>query len=99
MPACRQAGVTVKMQKWYVYILKSLKDNGIYIGMSRDPDDRLRQHNKGKTVSTRSRRPFVMLYKEECNSADEARKREQYYKSGIGREQIKQKLNSSVAQW
>ncbi len=87
------------MQKRYVYILKSLKDNGIYIGMSRDPDDRLRQHNKGKTVSTRSRRPFVMLYKEEYNSADEARKREQYYKSGIGREQIKQKLTSSVAQW
>ncbi len=67
--------------------------------MSRDPDDRLKQHNNGKTVSTRSRRPFVMLYKEEYNSADEARKGEQYYKSGIGREQIKQKLTSSVAQW
>lgn len=90
--------MTVKMQKWYVYILKSLKDNGIYIGMSRDPEDRLKQHNKGKTVSTKSRRPFVMLYKEEYNSADEARKREQYCKSGIGREQIKQKINSSVAQ-
>ncbi|MFQ5686416.1 MAG: GIY-YIG nuclease family protein [Candidatus Scalindua sp.] len=81
-----------------MYILKSLKDNGIYIGMSRDPEDRLKQHNKGKTVSTKSRRPFVMLYKEEYNSADEARKREQYCKSGIGREQIKQKINSSVAQ-
>ena len=90
--------MTVKMQKWYVYILKSLKDNGIYIGMSKNPEDRLKQHNKGKTVSTRSRRPFVMLYKEEYNSADEARQREQYCKSGIGREQIKQKINSSVAQ-
>ncbi len=92
MPACRQAGVAIKMQKWYVYILKSLKDNGIYIGMSREPEERLRLHNKGKTISTRSRRPFVMLYKEECNSADEARKREKYYKSGFGREQIKRKL-------
>ncbi len=58
--------------------------------MSRDPDDRLKQHNKWKTVSARSRRPFVMLHKEEYNSADEARERELYYKSGIGREQIKQ---------
>jgi putative endonuclease len=87
-----QAGVAVKMQKRYVYVLKSLKDNGIYIGMSREPETRLEQHNKGKTVSTRSRRPFVMLYKEECNSADEARKREKYYKSGSGREQIKRKI-------
>jgi len=80
------------MQKWYVYILKSLKDNGIYVGMSREPEKRLRLHNKGKTISTRSRRPLVMLYKEECNSTDEARKREKYYKSGSGREQIKQKI-------
>ncbi len=78
------------MQKWYVYILQSLKDNGIYIGISKEPEKRLKQHNKGKTISTRSRIPFVMLYQEEFNSAGEARKREKYYKSGIGREQIKQ---------
>ena len=70
--------------------------------MSRKPETRLEQHNKGKTVSIRSRRPFVMLYEEECNSAclprggagtaDQARKREKYYKSGSGREQIKRKI-------
>lgn len=60
------------------------------IGMSRKPETRLKQHNKGKTPSTRSRRPFIILYKEECNSATEARKLEKYYKSGSGKEQIKQ---------
>ncbi len=75
-----------------MFMLKSLKDNGIYVEMNREPEKRLRLHNKGKSISTRSRRPLVMLYKEECNSTDEARKREKYYKSGFGREQIKRKI-------
>ncbi len=36
-----------------MFMLKSLKDNGIYVEMSREPEKRLRLHNKGKTVSTR----------------------------------------------
>jgi putative endonuclease len=65
--------------------------------MSQNPDGRLKTHNKGKTSSTRSRVPFVLILKETCNSRKDAREKEKYYKSGKGREILK-KLDSSVAQ-
>jgi putative endonuclease len=80
------------MEEWFIYALRSLKDNDLYIGISRNPEKRVESHNKGKTESTRNRRPFVLIYKECCNSLEEAREKEKYYKSGFGREVIR-KLN------
>ncbi|MBL7137106.1 MAG: GIY-YIG nuclease family protein [Candidatus Marinimicrobia bacterium] len=70
---------------WYVYVLKSLKDNGLYIGMSQDVSRRLKEHNDGRTRSTKSRKPFEIVYTEECENREAARKRERYFKSGAGR--------------
>ena len=85
------------MDQWFVYALRSVKDGELYIGISQNPDKRLDSHNKGVTKSTRRRRPFVLIFRELCNSRKEAREREKYYKSRIGREKLK-KSNSSVAQ-
>ena len=50
----------------FSYILKSEKDNGIYIGSTKDLKDRyLNQHQKGKIKSTKSRRPLALIYFEE----------------------------------
>jgi putative endonuclease len=75
--------------KYFVYIIKSIKDNNIYIGFTNDLIRRLTQHNTGKVASTKHRYPFKMVYKEEFNSRKEAREREKYFKSGFGRELIK----------
>jgi putative endonuclease len=83
------------MEEWFVYALRSLKDNNLYIGISRDPKKRVESHNKGKTESTKNRRPFVLIYKECCNSLEEAREKEKYYKSGFGREVIKNLIPDS----
>jgi putative endonuclease len=85
------------MKQWFVYALKSLKDGHLYIGISQDPEERLLSHNRGVTKSTRQRRPFELIFREICHSRQEAREKEIYYKSGIGRETIK-KLNSPIAQ-
>ena len=77
------------MEEWFIYALRSLKDNDLYIGISRNPEKRVESHNKWKTESTKNRRPFVLIYKECCNSLEEAREKEKYYKSGFGREVIK----------
>ncbi len=74
---------------WHVYALKSLKDKHLYIGISEDPYKRLKEHNSGMTKSTRPRRPFQIIYQEKCGSRIDARKREKYLKSGIGREFLK----------
>jgi putative endonuclease len=49
----------------------------------------LKEHNDGKTKSTRGFRPWRLIYKEEAINRAEARKREIYLKSGIGKEFLK----------
>ena len=75
---------------WYIYVLKSLKDGKSYVGMSENPERRLCDHNSGMTKSIKSRRPFEIIYEEECGDRATARKREKYMKSGGGRRFIKQ---------
>jgi len=77
---------------WFAYALRSKKDDGMYVGMASDVDRRLKDHNRGYNRSTRSRRPFELVYVEECSSGEEARKREKFLKSGQGREFLKTQL-------
>lgn len=53
---------------------------------------RLIMHNQGKTKSTKSHRPFnKLLTIITASNRVEARRLEKYYKSGIGRELLKQR--------
>ena len=88
-PAGRQGAADAHM-KFFVYALQSLKDKEMYIGISANPDMRLIAHNKGMTPSTKSRRPFVLIYTEACRDRFQARLREKKLKSGSGREFLKQ---------
>lgn len=65
---------------YYLYILKSLKDGYGYIGTTKNLVKRLEQHNNGRVRSTASRRPFVVVYKEEFLTLSEARKKEWFLK-------------------
>jgi len=60
----------------YLYILQSIKDNGFYIGITENIEKRLKDHNYGKTKSTKNRRPFRLIYSEQFNNRLEARTRE-----------------------
>jgi putative endonuclease len=73
---------------FFVYILRSKKDSRFYIGMSQDVTKRLIQHNSGKTKSTKAFKPWILLHTEEFKTRQEARDREKYLKSGIGRSWI-----------
>jgi putative endonuclease len=74
---------------YFVYALKSEKDGRIYVGFSENVDKRLKEHNNGKTKSTKGFRPWFLIFTEECQTRIEARKLEKYYKSGIGKEKLK----------
>lgn len=69
------------MQKFFVYILESLKDNKLYTGCTSDICKRLHAHNSGKVKSTQKRRPFKVGYFEEYSTLIEARRRERYLKT------------------
>ena len=78
---------------FFVYVIKSTVDNRLYKGLTTDLEKRVKEHNSEKTKSTSSYKPWILAYFEKFNSRDEARKREKYLKSGIGREFLKNKLN------
>jgi putative endonuclease len=74
---------------YYVYAIQSQKNSRIYVGLTSDLEKRLTEHNKGKTRSTKFYIPWKNIYFEVCNDRIEARKREKYWKSGIGKEKLK----------
>jgi len=78
---------------YWVYVLKSIKDNGLYVGLSSNIGKCLKDHNAGYVRSTKGRRPFVLIYKEECFTQKDARAREKFLKSGTGREFLHQLID------
>jgi putative endonuclease len=61
---------------FYLYVLKSKEDGNMYIGSTGDLKKRLKMHNYGKSYSTKSKRPFELVYYESYKSEKDARKRE-----------------------
>ena len=74
---------------YYTYAIKSNKKNYIYVGLTNNPDRRISEHNSKKEKTTRSYAPFITILVEKYESRIEARKRETYLKSGIGKEYLK----------
>ena len=58
---------------FYVYLLKSLHDGRYYIGQTKAIEIRLQRHNSGQVLSTRARRPFMLIGFEKFETRDEAR--------------------------
>ncbi len=69
---------------YYVYILKSKKDNSTYTGATSDLRKRLTEHNSGKMQYTNTKRPYVLAWY--CGFKDKGRayEFEEYLKSGSG---------------
>ena len=85
----------------WVYILQSEKDNKFYIGSTKDLNQRMKCHNKGKVRSTKSRMPFKLIYSEEFDTVTQARQRENFLKTGQGRKWFKDNILNvgEVAEW
>ena len=69
---------------YFIYIIKSLKDNKYYIGSTSDVEARIDYHNSGRQHSTKNRIPFILVYKEELTTKSEALIREKQIKSYKG---------------
>ena len=90
LPAGREHGINqyIKME-YTVYAIRSAKDRSIYVGMTNDLNRRLKEHHRSRTKSTKSKLPYRLIYKEKAPDRKEARIREKYLKSGIGKEFLK----------
>jgi putative endonuclease len=66
----------------------------MYYGYTHDLIGRFAQHTKGQVLSTKNRRPLVLVYYEACRNKDDAMNREKYFKTYHGRIFIKRRLKS-----
>ena len=83
------------MDYFYVYVLRSIEYKRSYVGFTSNVERRLKEHNSGKTRSTKPYRPWVLLFSERYPTKIDALNREKFLKSGQGRDEIKQKLLAS----
>lgn len=82
---------------FYLYVLKSKKDNDLYIGSTNDLRRRLFEHNTGKSFATKNRRPFEIRYYESYYDESDARKRESALKKdGRALHQLKIRIGKSL---
>jgi putative endonuclease len=79
---------------FYVYVLRSQSDSGLYIGYSSNLRRRLASHESGTGRSTSHRRPWRLIYYEAYLNQDDALGREKYLKSGAGRRFLKAQLRN-----
>jgi len=76
----------------YVYVIGSEKDGKWYTGFTNDLRKRFNEHNNGKVLSTKSRGPFKIIYYEACVNMQDAKSREKYLKTGMGKRYLKNRL-------
>jgi putative endonuclease len=60
----------------YVYLIKSAKENWVYIGSCADLRKRFLEHNAGNVRSTKARKPYFLAYYEAYIDKTAALKRE-----------------------
>ncbi len=77
---------------YYVYVLRSIPTGRLYKGFCSDLNERLAQHNAGKTRSTKPFTPWEIVYFEEVPSLKQAILREKYLKTSAGRRFLKKIL-------
>lgn len=90
----RRGEVNNNRHMWKVYILKSRKDDGYYVGCSSNIDERFRAHNRGYNISTKNRRPFDLVYFENYDNSEMAYSREKEIKSYKGGEAFKKLIRA-----
>jgi putative endonuclease len=86
------------MNQYWVYLLYSSSFEQTYVGHTNNLENRLSRHNQGLGLSTRRYCPWEMIYFEEFPTRSSAMKREKYFKSGLGREEVKAILIKHLGQ-
>ncbi len=75
-----------KGSMYYVYFAKSIKNGKIYVGFtSKNPKVRVDEHNSGSNKWSKLNKPLKLVYFESYVCEKDARLREKYYKTGVGK--------------
>ena len=80
---------------YYLYILKSLKDDSFYIGSTNNLTQRLKKHKQGLVKFTQSRLPIKLVHFEKFATLPEAHQRKLQIKKWKKRRAIENLIKRS----
>ena len=81
----------------YIYTIQSKKDGRLYIGYTTNIAKRIKEHNYGKSKSTKAYAPWKLAYYEAYFSKNDALKRERMLKTyGRTLGGLKRRLEDSI---
>ena len=76
---------------YYVYILR-MSNGQLYTGYSSNLKRRIGEHNRGKVKSTCNRRPLVLIHYEVYKIESDARRREHFLKTTVGKKLLRKQI-------
>ncbi|MFZ3020281.1 MAG: GIY-YIG nuclease family protein [Minisyncoccia bacterium] len=79
---------------YYVYVLRSPKQ--FYIGSTSDLKKRFSEHQNNRSVATKNRGQWKLVYYEASESKSDSLHREIYLKTAWGKRYIKQRIKNSI---
>lgn len=82
--------------KCYVYTLLSLKKYSFYTGFTTDLKRRITEHIRGLIDSTEIKPPFRLIHYECFLDLEDAKAREKFLKSNVGKAQLKNSLKHTL---
>ena len=78
-----------------MYVLRSKTTGRHYTGSTSDLISRLSEHNTDVSTSTKNRGPWELIHREDFHTLSEAVRRERYFKTGKGRDELQRILANS----
>ncbi len=76
---------------YYTYVIEN-KNKRWYTGSTGDLRKRFNEHNIKKSTYSKYGGPYKLIYYEACLIEEDARSREKYLKSGMGKRHIQNRL-------
>ena len=85
------------MKFFYIYVLKSLQKDFIYVGFTNNLKRRFTEHNNKEELSTKHYAPFDLIHYEAYINEKDAKRREDYFKTTKGKVTLRQMLREYLA--
>ena len=79
---------------YYVYVLRSQELEKLYVGYTKNLNNRLIEHKQKKTRTTAKANDWKLIYYEVCINQQDAINREKQFKTGFGRAYLKRRLEN-----
>jgi len=81
----------------YFYILRSLKNNKLYLGYTSDLKKRIKSHNSKQNKASKPNTPYELIFYSGFTNKYDAVECEKYFKTTAGWRRLKKMLKNTLA--